>query len=237
MNARSPSRIAIEPIREPNCRVAPRVRTAAEKLVVEQDLARGRLYRMHLQASVTTINRLALDVAATSGDGPLEVAAKLTPPFDWPWRALGRQSTPAAWWAAMELVEHGPAPTAAAYYHASDRPAAAVQSGACQGADVLRFHARRSCIDVEGRLGPGFLFTRGACASLEIPDDLPRAVAAALPGRDVSDLVGHPLLDGRSYVIRSTASTAWGHLRIDFATGVDRVLLPWAELLRGGEHG
>jgi hypothetical protein len=208
---------------------------AAKCFVAEQDVARSRLYRMQLQASVNSINRLALIAAKADGHGPDDVAAMLTPPPDWPWRLLGGFSMAAAWWTAADMLGHRSARTRPSPQYAGT-VTDEVRSVAVHAEDDLHFGVGGACIGISGRFGPGYLYTLGGSASLEMAHDLPHSVVAALPGRAICDLLAHPLLEGRPYVITSAGRAPWGHLRVEFATGVEPVTLPWADLLRGGRH-
>ena len=197
----------------------PRIQLAAAAFTAAEARKRRRMWRMHLQASVTRINRLALDVAVAPGIGPAEMAAMLEPPRDWPWAMLDTGPVPSSW-GIDDAIGHAPASRMERHYGGGCvwDIGSGVDGKAPCSPEELRFRADGSCIEVEGRLGRGYLATSGETASLEIPDDLPVPVAAPLAGRTIDDLLGHQLFAGREYVIRSAREPSWGSLRFCSAT-------------------
>ena len=212
----------------------PLVRAAAAKFIATQERARRNLFRMHLQASVTTMNRLAFEFASAAGDDAAAVARQLRPAAGWPWLAMG--SRPAStWWIAAEALDHGFAADTARYY--GSKTVAKGSVAQLRQSDDLRYRAIGACLEVDGRLGRGHLVTRGDIASLEILDDLPFTIIASMPGRTMGELIDHPLFNGRDYVIQSAERAHWGTVLVTFYTGRVPVVLPWGRLLREGGRG
>ena len=212
----------------------PCIRAAAAKFISTQERARLKLYRMYLQASVTTMNRLASEFASASGDDAAAIARRLRPAADWPWMAMGGRAASTSWIAA-EALQHSSSRCITRYY--SSKKVADGNAAQQDQPYDLRFRAVGCCLEVGGRLGRGILETKCDIASLEILDDLPLTIIASMPGRTMGELLDHPLFNGRDYVIQSAERAPWGTLLITFYTGVVTVVLPWGRLLLESECG
>ena len=204
------------------------------RFVDDTEAERLRLYRLHLQATVTRISPLTRDLATLATDGFEGVARGLRPSPSWPWRLVelrddGSRHRYAHRFRDMVAHHYSEWP-----YSRSARAAIPTASSARDRgpAENHRFFAVGAQVEVAGMVGACPLQTCGPLASIALPEPLPETIAVAVVGRTIDALVEHPALAGRGYVVESARrpSDGGGHI-ITFATNVVRCRMPWAHLL------
>jgi hypothetical protein len=201
-----------------------------EGFIKETEAERLRLYRLHLQATIRRVSPLISDSAAFAGSRLRVLVEDLSPPPSWPWRMAGTPfHNP---FRAAKCSANGPA--------SLTRPGVLRKAGAKNWL-TRSFNGMRGELSlvVEGgsleafvSLGTAYMQTHAGVASVMLPDPLPETVAAALPGRLLEELVQHPIIDGRGYVVDQVhPPTHWpGHVVI-FRTGLLPFDMPWGDAL------
>lgn len=191
-------------------------------------LERLRLYRLHLQVTVRKVSPLVLDLAAYTGSRFDDVVDEFAPRSTWPDGDLGKvgpRSRPNA--GSQRWIGHKHSNAAREWRRNHRR--GVVRGGAASGAQIV-FMVMAGRVEALAALAGCALQTMGSYASLHLPDALPETVAAALPGRDVDALFGHPVLDGRGYVVEHVHAGFSGGEVVTFRTGSLPCELPWRDL-------
>jgi hypothetical protein len=188
------------PVSDPT--VARRIADFLERTETE----RLQLFRLHLQATVTRVSPLLLDLAAIEDLSLKDITALIYPPRDWPRRPF---------------LDFSPIPLWKWLHKKAWRASSARR-------EVLRFErmfanpgviirpfddprgkfAIRPCRTVLGftaDLGPCVLTGFGSTAVLKLDEQLPEIIMASLAGRTLGEVIDHPIFAGRDYEIRRAA--------------------------------
>ena len=207
------------------------VEAAIACFMVFEEHERLRLYRLHLQASVSRISPVALDLAAQGGFGIDQIARRLRVPKGWPWPG---GVAPLSCGIGVNWLSLGRKALRRSFV-GSDRRFAArldrdgvLMRGCEDPAGELGFLVSGDELQAVARLGECILHTRRGSCSVLLPRRLPETIQCALIGRPIGDMIGHPVLSGRRYRILSVQDrgTASGSVVV-FATATRPLELPW----------
>lgn len=198
-------------------------RAREEAAMLDRMLEQLRLasFRSYLAATVVSMSVLVPEVLELAKSGVVDAMQRLRPGHMWPSvtareAEYGRTGT-----ATNRMVKAG--------RHLSRRPAPligdAIISEGVFG-PVVEVRVFGGSLDIVLR-GDGFwLSTMDGVGYLMVHQALPATVVAALPGRPLSDVLDHALLQGRGFVI-SNAAQAGGGSSLAFDVGRLPLDVPW----------
>lgn len=181
-----------------------------------------RLYRLQLQATISRVSPLVLDLAASAGIAMDAVAQGLRVPPGW---------RPTVWTTAP-LPSSGPRDKHGGFIARGSRmfarSGAAIARGPTHPSGLLGFYPGDQALEVVAALGDAVLSTDGCIAHLWLPDRLPEVLLSAVTGRSIDEVASHPVLDGRGYVITDVAERAMsGGTVLVFHPGLLPHRMPW----------
>lgn len=192
-------------------------RTArSEKMMVDQLVAKMRLasFRTYLCATVWTKSAIAPDVLGLAGCDAASALQRIRPCQRWPESTQPQPSGRALFIRTNQKV---------GFSNAAQRHRDAVI------ADGLKDWIEAAIVgcSLEGVFrSSGFeLSTRDGCARLKLKS-LPDTILAACLGRSLDEVVDHPLLRDRGYVITRTNQLA-SEPMLEFDVGRLRLEMPW----------
>lgn len=208
-----------------------RLREAMRRFASHTEEERLRLFRLHLQLTVSRVSPLAVDLLAYAGTSLAEASAGLVPPPTWP-RALlkahddGFDADP---WSGgrRSVTVNGSSLRRAirlAMLNPPRRPIGTV------GND-LSLMAVGDRIEVTAALAGCRLQTYGGMASLLLAQTLPETIVAAAPGRPIDALIAHPVFDGRGYPVYDVRDGHGPGHAVTFRTGMLPWRMPWGDEL------
>jgi hypothetical protein len=219
----------------PDPRALAAVRAVEDRVAAERDLARVRLQRLKLQASVSAVSPLTRDLIERHGSTLRAIAHAF---IDETQRYRGGRE--------RHLIEHrrkgfqGRAVPAGVTDVALRQDDVRMSRRIARWGVLLREPEGSServgvvpdagVIESAGWLGSCWFRTEGRIAHLHV--DLPETVLAAVPGRAVREVVDHPALSDPTYRVgRVTSSAATGRSILTFRTGLLEHRMPWADQL------
>lgn len=202
------------------------VEQEARRFFERLEAERLRLYRALLQGTVLRVSPLTLDLIAQAGSSVAVVAEALPVPGEWPW-------TPLRYRTASALLRSpkgfGPSNHGPSRFHKL-ATAGVMLRDRHHPLGELGFWTSRTALEAVACPGGCVLQTDGYRARLHLPSPMPDTLLAALPGRPLEQLVSHPVLDGRGYVVERISEGEHGDGPVvGFATGLLPLELPWAE--------
>ncbi len=209
---------------------------AVDRFLLYGEIETLRLHRLKLQVEVDRISPLAVDLAAHGGFALDDIARRL-PPLAFPSRGVGKsrpsRAVDARWrpvgTSAFKKGLH--APMAATWPHVG-RTGAWMRSSDDPGGELV-YAVSRGVLEAGARFGNCIVQTDHGIGRILLGGPLPDTLVAALPGRSLDVLLGHPVLSGRGYVIESVVPAAVGAAHVvEFRTGLLPHRMPFASILR-----
>ena len=196
---------------------------------------RMRLFRLHLQAHVSSISPLAIDLAAYCGLTLDAVAALLTPPARWPSADGTHVPTMRPQdWAFYDAAQFCYAHALTGANGRALRAGSLISNVRSDERAEVGYAAIGSLLEVVAQVGPCMLVTHAGAAVARIAGELPETLVRGLPGHHLDELVEHPVLSGRGYVIESVRTDPNGSSQvIRFRTGTLPHAMPWDGILLG----
>ena len=197
-------------------------RARDEVVEIKRKMERMRLasFRSYLGATVNTMSSLVPDVLALVGWDIASALQRMRPADAWP-RITGFEAeygrTKPRW---SRLIKVG-----GGY---ARRPAPPIWTGViAEGTPGDRVEAsiRGGSLDVTLQGDRFRLSTQDGTGYIQIEASLPDTVIAACVGRPLADLVDHPLLRSKDFVIEHAAQL--GGTALSFDTGRLDLVLPW----------
>ena len=210
------------------------VEAAEARFLAAQELERLRLFRLHLQATVTEVSPLTADLIRHQGSDLASLADQLRPVVE---RIPGMLHLPAlrrylvAETKGRRLAKD-PVRVRQSDLRMSRRIAReGVILPSREGSrDRLGVVPIDGVLECAGWIGDSWFCTEREIAHLLV--DLPDTIAAAPSGRVVGDLIGHPALAGRPYRVRRVVFLGEGPgVVVTFHTGLMKHHMPWADQL------
>jgi hypothetical protein len=189
--------------------------------------ARLALYRNYVRATVSQVSPLLLRWCALERVDLRRLALDLRPDRPWISWLCGPRPTPGARrrHGAERLSTRPGGGLALDALHRFAFSGIVVGGGtpAVFGIRVLHRRLEFACFPGGARLR-----TFGVGGSILLPGELPATLVAALPGRCLDRLVGHPLLDGAGCVVREVRRPTHRGTEILFALPPSSWSMPWA---------
>lgn len=209
------------------------VEAAEERFRSVQERARLDLYRLRLQATVTAVSPLTRDLVDRAGGSLEALAEQLRPTRD---RAAGMSHLHGTRDPLIPGAKGRVAPRPGAV-RASDQRISrriwregVVVPTAAGTLDRFGIVPDKDVLECAGWLGPCWFCTERHVAHVLI--DLPETLVAIVPGREIGEIVDHPVLIGRPYrVRRAVALGEAAGFALSFETGLSGHRMPWAEEL------
>lgn len=196
---------------------------------------RNRLYRLHLQTTVTKVSQLATDLAGHSGLTLGDVADRLPLPGAWPWRiGEGRLMVTSRRWrpiGSAVRLKGGVSSSALRSWPRLGPFAANIRPYGDDDGE-LAFVAVDDVLEAVARLGSCIVQTFRGSGRLLLPEMLPETLVVTLPGQPLDDLVQHSVLCGRGYVITDVEKAEYDQAHVvTFTNGLRPHSMPWAQLI------
>lgn len=210
------------------------VRKAIEEYLSRTDSEREDLFRLYLNANVTLVTPLLLDLAALEGIALSKALSHVRPPRGWPQRPLLHR--------ASKPFRHNPK---------SLRPPGPSWSAIQAWAEARSFRRTfiqpgviiRDFIDPKGRFGIrpvggmlGFTADIGEClltafgptAELRLNDSFAETIMTSMVGRTLDQVVEHPIFMGKGYRILSVEADSFdGATTISFSADLVPLTIPF----------
>lgn len=210
---------------------------AVDRFLDFEATERNRLYRLYLQTTVTKVSQLATDLAGHNGLTLGDVARRLPLPDTWPWRPGTRPAmvTTGRWRPIGSAVRLKGSLSSSRFrsWPRLGRFAAHIRPFG-DDAGELAFAAVDDTLEAVARLGSCIVQTFQGVGRLLLPEPLPETFVAALPGRLLDDLVRHPVLTGRGYVITEVEEAEFDRAHVvTFLNALRPHSMPWAKLIDG----
>lgn len=186
------------------------------------------LFRLRLQATVTVVTPLAGDLAESQGSSLDEVSALLRPMFfDFaPRTHLIDERTGRA------KVMPGTSARISGLRISRLIARRGVVLPALPGrADRLGFVPTNASLECAGWLDRCWVCTSRSLAHLLVPGELPDSAYASCLGRDIGEVVDHPTLAGRGYIVRRVVPLPNLGAVFTFKVGLVPHCMPWEDLL------
>jgi len=163
---------------------------------------RLRLFRLHLQTTITRVSPLLLDLAAFESISLSEATALIYPPQGWPGHPVS-DFAPLPIWKLLQKK---------AWRQVSGRRDAVRFQRMFANPGVIirtfndprgRFGIRpcRTVLGFTAGIGSCVLTAFGSTAILKLGEQLPASVLASIDGYRLGDVVDHPIFAGRAYLI------------------------------------
>ncbi len=206
-------------------RLARREADLVEGLAAELRLAS---FRRYLQATVDGMSSLVPDVLALAGFDATRALDCVRPGHLWPGRVARRPQAGSAAAARRAVKAKSLGRTPATAWPLIARAGDAVIAEGLFGPWIEAAIVERS-LEVVLRSEGFELSTRGGVADLRFAGRLPESVVALCPGRLLDEIVDHPLLRGRGYVVARAASHG-DRFSVSFDVGRTGLVPPWAAL-------
>lgn len=199
--------------------------------LVRTETERVRLFRKHLEATVTRVSPLLPALAATEGLSLAGAVKLILPPEDWPWRPLFE--FPPGLARRAQHYKVGPGSSAGAeiarFRRAFAKPGLILRDA---GHERGRFAIRPvgAVLGFTAALGPCLLTAFGTSALLKLPYELPETLSLALPGRPLEQLIQHPIFEGRGYFVSRVQPCLSDRLPVVmFRAPLVGFRVPWAQ--------
>lgn len=187
--------------------------------------ARLRLYRQHLQVTVTRATPLLAMVIRDEGIDFRGAMQRLQAPYGWP---DARRSSRLVVSIAKMLGHRRPNLSDGMDAHDACRTVL-VRSRA-DPAGQLMFRVAGGSLELTTRVGEVSIRTEDGFVLIVLPFHLPDTLETALIGRPVSFLVGHPWFTDERWVIDSVHRSV-RNMTFKVATGYEPLCMPWQRLL------
>jgi len=173
--------------------------------LVRTEKERLDLFRLHLHATVRSASPLLLDLATHQGIDLQRASGLVRPPRDWPWRPIeDHPSVPLSRSLQRKATLGGSTSAVSrAFEHAFAIPGVVIR-GVAHPAGRFGIRPTAAVLGFTAAVGPCLLSAFGASATLKFGDPMPEALMLSMPGRPIDNVVHHPILEGRGYVIRRT---------------------------------
>lgn len=179
------------------------------------------LRRLELQATVSRVSPVTIDLAAHGGFDLVDVARRLEVPVGWPptRSSVARRLIPPAsvsrWLSTVRVDRSG-----------------VEMRGPGDPKGGLYFIPRRDVLETVALIGRSTLSTDGPRAFLSVAGAIPQSVLAAMPGMEIDRIVSHPVLNGRGYLVEEAFdSDLEGGVLVTFRTGTLPYEMPWGPQL------
>lgn len=187
--------------------------------------ARLRLYRQHLQVTVTRATPLLDMVVRDQGVDFRGAMHRLQAPYGWP---DARRSSRLAVSIAKMLGHRRPNLSDGIDAHDASRTV--LVRTRSDPAGQLLFRVVGDCLELTTRIGEISIRTEEGFVLIVLPFHLPDTLEMALIGRAVSFLVGHPWFSDERWVIDSIHRSV-RNMTFKVTTGYDSLRMPWNRLL------
>ncbi|MEG3159380.1 hypothetical protein U1763_02585 [Sphingomonas sp. LB2R24] len=191
------------------------------------DTARLRLFDAHLRSVIKSVSPLTVDALTAEGLGIEEVVARLRAPTNWPSLSLLVHDTfrPTDY-DSLALMQHRGMEAERRFERRHRSGAGYVLREAGRAGGGLGFRVCGDGLEIAMLCEDYLLTTAGGKGRLLIFGTLPSTIGVAMLGRPVADLIDHPLLTGRRYLVkRVSQNVATGSSFIVFDTGRQQVAL------------
>ncbi|MES3150867.1 hypothetical protein [Sphingomonas faeni] len=198
-------------------------------------MERNRLYRLHLQTTVNKVSQLATDLAGHGGLTLCDVAHRLPLPDAWPWRiGEGRIMVTSRRWRPIGSAVRLKGGVSSSGLRSWPRLGPFAANIRPYGDDngELAFAAVDDVLEAVARLGSCIVQTFRGSGRLLLSETLPETFVVTLPGRPLDELVQHPVLSGRGYVIVDVEKAEYDQAHVvTFTNELRPYTMPWAQLI------
>lgn len=217
--------LAPHPLREDHERI--RVAQLVSRYRRRAASERLRLYRQHLQVSVTAATPLLQRVAEEPSVDVRAALHRLRPPHGWPdVPPLG------SWTSVAQVLRHYDRHGATVDRHDRSRSVALCEGRHPLGRLIL--HVVGARLELTSRIGDVVVKTDGEAIQIVLPFHLPDTIDEALAGRPLNCLVGHRWFKSEGWTIVRVERPAGARrprtiVRVD--TGLEPYVMPWRRLV------